>query len=241
MFGFNVIICRCVALALTCLVLALTFLHNSSECVVDGYTIGNITHGVLCLMCDVMVSGLVLRNCSDAARSGCLVVDIWRAEFLPNLSTESLHFNPRLVRSHTHTSAVTESLWCAVCHSPACLHSVFGKPRSKESICTSSLACCYFTIQLGCPVSLRFDTRLFRCCRSPSSCSCSCSSHGAPTDTPHCCLSSPSLTHLAVDKHIITSDLYVSRPLCLSISRTMGVTLLRLQSVLSLRTNTQSR
>lgn len=58
---------------------------------------------------------------------------------------------------------------------------------------------------------------------------CSCSSHGTPTHTPHCCLTSSTLTHLAVDKHIFTSDLYLSHPVCLSFSRTMDIKLLRLQ------------
>jgi hypothetical protein len=58
---------------------------------------------------------------------------------------------------------------------------------------------------------------------------CSCSSHGTPTRTQHCCLTSSILTHLAVDKHIFTSDLYLSHPVCLSFSRTMDITLLRLQ------------
>ena len=50
---------------------------------------------------------------------------------------------------------------------------------------------------------------------------CSCSSHGTPSRTPHCCHTSSILTHLALDKHMFTSDLYLSHPVCLSFSSTM--------------------
>lgn len=91
----------------------------------------------------------------------------------------------------------------------AYLQSVFGKPHSKESICTFGLLLLYNSTGVPSNLEIRSPdlpmlpdvvvmSLLMQQARS---------AHRHPQRT--CCLTSPSLTHLAVDKHIITSELRV--------------------------------